>query len=301
MKLNLDYLDKEGVVTYGDLIIKDGNVLGNVFSYNINNSMASMWIIENPLKVKGAITKYMNSIKVVGGDTEDCYNFAIYYFLDNRGREIVLNFFGTDTDYDVEKYCMSNLKFVVYNYKNSLKKVRGDNTSNLIDNEEMERYTTFGGNTSQMTYDNSMTKSGDFGDPSTLRDEEMLRKTLKSELLMFDSYFKKKGYVVFDVLNYLSYLFFNAENLERILDESEDKESFRSGITVEVANRLGMSKDLSRMVFDDLTKGVKNGEEDELDIFNILLHYVNEGVRDLSYETNGIKPKKWEDIHTMYI
>lgn len=299
--MNLEYLNKEGIVTYGDLIIKEGNILGNDFSYNINNSQASLWIINNASKVKSTLSWHMKKTKVVGGDVEDCYNFAIYYFLDNREREVVLNFFGDDSNYDVEKYCMSNLKFVVFNYKNSLQKVRGANVANLIDTEEMEKYTVFGSNTNQLTYDNSLTKSGDYEDPSTHKDYVELKEGLKRELLMYDTYFKDKGYIIFDVLNYFAYLFFNAEMLEVIEEESGDKESFREGITVSVANRLGMSKDLSRIVYDELTKGVKKGEEDESDILKIVSYYIGEGLRNITYDTNGVEVKDWEDIHLMYI
>lgn len=288
---------KEGkVYTYGDLIIKDGEIVGNEFSYNIGSSQASTWVINNESKVMNRIGYYLRVLNVAGGDKEDCFNYAIYYFLDKKEREVVLNFFGEGTDYGIGKYCMSNLKFAVYGYKNNINKVRGEGTTYLIDTKDTEERGQ-GYSIEDITYDNSISDDA-YADPLQVVEFKELKDQFKEDMLGYASYFKGEGYKVFDILNVFSYLFYNIGQQEEIL--AQDKNSLRKGMFEWTASQTGESKYLIESMFKTLYKGYKEGSEDESNIYDTIHYYVYENLSNVSFELSGVKVKDWEDIRLMY-
>lgn len=292
---------EQGIYTYGDLIIKDGQIIGNPFSYNVNNSQASLWIINNREKVISMISRYISALRVHGGDAEDCYNYAIYYFLDRRDREVVLNFFGDESGYNVEKYCMSNLKFVVYNYKTHVQKMRGAHTINLVDNEEMENYQTYGTNMNQLTNKQSLSSSNDYADPYHFEGNDQMAKDFYNEIMMYTDYFEKQGYAVFDVMNFLSYLFFHSHEIIDETEQAENKEHFRRILVGFVASKLNMSEDLARLVYDDFIQGVRKQDELASDLFEVINRYVDLGLKGQHYNTSLEKPDSWDNIENYYV
>lgn len=288
---------KEGkVYTYGDLIVKDGEIVGNEFSYNIGSSQASTWVINNESKVMNRISYYLRVLNVAGGDKEDCFNYAIYYFLDKKEREVVLNFFGEGTDYGIGKYCMSNLKFAVYGYKNNINKVRGEGTTYLIDTKDTEERGQ-GYSIEDITHDNSLTDAA-YANPLHVVEAKELKDQFKEDMLLYSTYFKKEGYKVFDILNVFSYLFFNISQYEEILEQ--DKTSLRNGMFEWTASQTGESKYLIESMFKTLYKGYKDGSEDESRIYDTIHHYIYENLTNMDFELSGIKVKDWEDIRLMY-
>lgn len=290
---------KEGsLYTYGDLIVKNGEIVGNEFNYNISSSQASTWIINNEKKVMNKINYYLRVLNVPGGDREDCFNFAIYYFLDKKEREVVLNFFGEGTDYGIGKYCMSNLKFAVYGYKNNLKKLRGEGTTSLVDAKDTEEKGK-GYSIEDITYNNSLSQSDKmYGSPLQIIEDSEMKERFKLDMLQFTDYFKEEGYKVFDILNVFSYMFFNISQREEILEK--DKSALRTSIYEWVAEETGESKYLIESMFKSIYKGYKEGLEIESSIYDTLNYYVYEQLNNIEYERTDVEVDDWEDIEKMY-
>lgn len=291
---------KEGsIYTYGELIVKNGEIVGNEFNYNISSSQASTWIINNEQKVMNRINYYLRILNVAGGDKEDCFNFAIYYFLDKKEREVVLNFFGEGSDYGIGKYCMSNLKFAVYGYKNNLKKIRGEGTTYLIDSKDTEERGK-GYSIEDITYDNSLSdRDTSFDNPLDILEYSELQKRFKKDMLMFGGYFKEEGYKVFDILNVFSYLFFNISQREELLNN--DKNTLRKSVYEWVAEETGESKYLIESMFKTLYKGYKEGRELDNDIYETITYYVYEGLSNITFDKTDITVTDWDDIDKMYV
>lgn len=279
----------DSLYIYGNLIIKEGEILSNEFNYDIKSSKASNWIIENKTKVMGRLNYFLRVLRVSGGDAEDCFNFAIYYFLDKKEREVVLNFFGDGEDYNIERYCMSNLKFVVYGYKNHLSKLRGEGTTYLIDGVDTEEKGV-GYNIDDVTYENIGGKR--FDTPEDMLEQLENKESFKEEMLMFTDYFKEKGFRVFDVLNLFNAIF-NIDSVEEnALEEKEE-------MYVRVSKEIGESTSLIESVFNQVMEDKLKNDFDANGIVEIATLFMSRGVRRMEYKIKK-RVYDWDDIEEMY-
>lgn len=287
-KLNL-----EGSYKYKDLIIKDGVIIDNPFSYSISSSQASMWVIAHEDKVKPAISKYLKTYNIAG-DVEDCYNYVIHYFIEKNSREYIFNYFGDEFNgYDISMYCMSNIQFAVLGYKHSITKVRGKDTISLVTGEEYEDNQGGGAIETKLSSDSVSQFSGYVRD--SLPDESLVKRSLSkdfiNEIKYFIYYFETNGFKAFDVLKFLDLFFFNIDELKLTSDKKKSH-------IENVSKELGESELLIKSLFDLFQKGRKGEDYIMEEIFRIVKDYIIMGLTSLEYGYSG-KELNWKNLNDL--
>lgn len=286
-------MNLEGSYKYKDLIVKDGIIIDNPFSYSISSSQASMWVISNPEKVKPAIDKLLRSYNI-GGDVEDCYNYVVHYFIEKNSREYIFNYFGDEfNSYDIGMYCMSNIRFAVMGYKISLTKLRGKDTISLITGEEYEDNHGGGAIETKISSDASNMMAGYIKEvlPHDSLEIRNLSKDFIKEISHFIYYFERLGYRPFDVLKFIDLFFFN-------IDELKLKNDKRTSHIDNVSQEMNESVELIESLFYLFQNGRKGSDYIIEEMFRIIKDYLSMGLKSLKFNYSG-KDLNWNNLNDL--
>lgn len=266
----------------GLVTIVDGYIKGNPFSKAIGDNKAARWILENRGMVEGKLRKEMLSYGLGVHELDECYDYAIYFFLEKDGRDFDEDYFGKDVrgTYTLAIYCMSRLREVVWLYKEEMKE-RMDSTVYLVGVDDMEDgrvghgCITDGGVSSSMV-DVVVDEYDD------IVEFEDMQEVLDKVLPMYDEDFRMKGLLNFSTRDFVYHLFLSEDGIE--LDGRSLK--MTSGSYKEVAGRLGLEVATLRKVYEYVKKLVR---EDDGDIFRDLFENI--------YGLVEAKKKGWRPVY----
>lgn len=141
------------MVVNGEVIVIDGEVIGNHFYKELYNLEIAQYLFGGDLTSLAAVERreegIINRVKeVMQGEKvqlslsllSDCYEYVINYFL-NDENAFKKDYFGKDTAYTVKQYIYKNMFSAVQSYKTTLNKKQDAyyNSTRTVTAEEMER------------------------------------------------------------------------------------------------------------------------------------------------------------------
>lgn len=271
-------LDGNNILS-GIINIKDGIILDNPFSKSIGTSLAAQWLLDNSQLAKSKIREVMREQWLGIHEVDECFDYAIYFFLEKDDRDFNAGYFGDEASetYSIDIYCLYKLKMIVYEYRNEMKK-RLDSTVHLIDmdkdgQDSMPKRCISYDILSKSSFEEEKNGYG-FNDVIEFQD---LQEMLDIELPYYNEDFKILGMNNFDIRSYVYHLFLSDELLE--MDGSKITDDSMSAI----AENMGVTKSALKKqtkIVKDLMKTRKDLFEDVPDMM----------ARMVKGKLNGWKP-----------
>lgn len=248
-----------------NVVIQNGTIANNPFIFRLEKSTTSQWMIANKSKVLNRIMYYFREYNGAGygGNADDCFCYAVDYFMESKKRAFRKSYFGKETTYNVEQYCLTLLKYSVRNYLNELN--GGLNIQSIVTAEE--RGERRGGCVDEtLAIDQLSVEEQVMERDIDMWDEQF------DWLMEYEGYFKDKNYKEFDIKGYLAYMYFDVNHID-IKDHVEH-----------VAKSIGESVDLVKLVTQDFRIDVVNKDDVAVELLNEIKTMVKE-------TRNGWKPK----------
>lgn len=235
------------VMVNNQVMIQNGVVVNNPFSHRLEMSHAAQWLIENQTQVKKKLGYWFRELYVYayGGNVEDCFGYALDYFTESKRRAFRKGYFGKDSTYSVKNYCLSQLYYVVQNYRKRLREIE---VYSIVTSGEME-------SSRNGIIDETLSDRQELtvDDKAISRDIALWDE--KFEWLMdYESYFLEKNYKDFDIEGYLIYMYLHVHS-----------EVFSEQVEY-VAKKIGESVELVCLVTDDFRIDVHNRNEDAMNL-----------------------------------
>ena len=224
------------------VVIQNGIITNNPFIFRLEKSITSQWMIENRGKVLSRISFYFREYYGVGygGNEDDCFGYAVDYFMESKKRAFRPSYFGHATTYSVEQYCLSHLKYIVRNYLKGLN--GGLNVQAIVTTGEKE--ICRGGLVDETLEIDQLSVE----DMVLIRDVEMWDEQFEW-LMEYEDYFLDKNYKDFDIMGYMAHMFFDV-----IHDTIEEHATY-------VAEQINESVELIRLVTEDFRLDVAQKED----------------------------------------
>lgn len=279
-KVDLSGSRETSLVANDKVIVNEGKILHNLFSYRLDNSEASQWMIANEKEVKGVIRKRFRDYGVHGGDVDDCYDKIIHEFNSRPDLEFNKNHFGEGTDYKIREYILNRVKYSVQQYRNKLND--GHKVVPFITNDESDYY--FGKVDETMEDTNEITVS----DKVVESDTEYWDTLFMDLMDIFDSFIEKRLYREFDKELYMIYMYLEVDEFD---NEKEINKTDLDSHIMRVAKRCRESDDLVRTVNEDVSDAVRNEDIDGIDMLGIIQEL-------LEGKNYGWKPKRIRESTT---
>lgn len=250
------------------IVIQNGVITNNPFIFRLEKSLTSQWMIANRKKVIGRIKFLFREYygEGYGGNIDDCFGYAVEYFMKSKRRAFRRMYFGQESTYDVQQYCFSQLKYIVRNY---LKDINGKLVVQPIVNAD-EKESSRGGMVDETLAIDQMCVE----DKVLVRDIKMWDEQFEW-LRDYESYFKDKNYKDFDIMGYLAYMYF---------DVQEDIETHAN----HVAKMIGESVELIALVTSDFKEDVSRQEDRAIELLTDIKELVQAS-------KHGWKPKVLRD------
>lgn len=241
------------------VFIQNGKIAGNPFYFRLDNSEAVHWILSNEDVVRKKIKFWFSELGLLnnGGNVDDCLSFAVKDFIENRSKVFKKNFFGKDSTYSVENYCLTLIKYCVQNYAKDLKDKLANQIS-LGTTNEAESSKSVVVEETLANYNQTAVDEYIVNTDFTEYDEKF------SWLYDYQKYFLDKKYKKFNIMNYLVYMYFDINKVE------DDTVNFIDGQIKYVAKKLGEPESLIKLVTNDFRKDVENGNVMALDVYEII-------------------------------
>lgn len=248
-------------VVGGSVHLKDGLIENNPFSKKLGNCLAANWMLKNKKKAKAKIKEVMKEQRLGTHEVDECYGYAIYYFLEKEDREFKEDFFGEGSSetYNIDIYCLFKLKIIVYEYRNEMRN-RLKNTLHLIDTEKEDadnmprRCISY----NILTRDNQNNEGNLVYSYNEVIEFEELQDILDNELVLYDEYFKLVGLKNFSFRDYVYHMFLSNKVLEIGDDGLLTKESFQ---------KIAESLEMTPVALKKINKIVKNLMKTRKDLF----------------------------------
>lgn len=250
------------IVIDGLVHLKDGVIKDNPFSKSVGNCLAAHWLLENKELAKSKIREVMRDQRLGDHEVDECYDYAIYFFLEKEDRDFNADHFGEEASntYSINIYCLFKLKMIVYEYRNEMRK-RLKYTVNLVeidkdDADKMPKKCISYDVLNKASFDNEKDNYG-FNEVVEFQD---LQEILDIELPLYDEDFRTLGMNNFNFKSYIYHLFLSDVNLEmdgsKMTDNSLEEISSRMGVTKSALKKqMKIVKDLMktrRDLFGDL-------------------------------------------------
>lgn len=264
----------------GKLQLKNGFIKNNPFSKRIGNCDAAKWILDNKQKAKGKIREIMKEQSLGTHEVDECFSFAVYYFLEKDDREFNPDYFGEtgSKTYSIEIYCLFKLKLIVYEYRNEMRK-RMKNTVYLVDTDKDDVDNLPRGCISYNVLKREENNEGDELNFNDIIEFEDLQDILDYELPRFDEDFKTVGLLNFRLREYVYFTFLQQEEMSFDIAGNKLEEK-----TMEkVAENLGLS--VSALM--KINKLIKNLMKTRSDLFGNLPELIGRLVQG---KINGWRP-----------
>lgn len=174
-------------VTYGNLKIINGKISDNKFKIPRTGTQAVQWCLmeENKKNIKTTLNKYMRDSSLFSGDVEECFIYVLNYF-QSPDKVFYKNYVENSSEYSIDKYVFSNLKYAFNIYKSDILK---KSTSSLNSNEE----TT---NSESQTYSilNSLAEESFLKTQDGLEKNEMYKQNYTELKTSFENFLIKNHY-----------------------------------------------------------------------------------------------------------
>jgi hypothetical protein len=228
----------EGNVVIGGLVhIKDGVIKDNPFSKSVGNCLAAHWLLENSETAKNKIRAVMREQHLGEHEVDECFDYAIYFFLEKEDRDFKSDHFGEEASntYSIDIYCLYKLKMIVYEYRNEMKK-RLKATVHLVDidkdeQEKMPKKCISFDVLNKASFEHEKNNYG-FNDVTEYQD---LQELLDIELPFYNEDFRTLGMHNFDFRSYVYHLFLGDLDIKldgsQLTDETLELVSIKMGVT----------------------------------------------------------------------
>lgn len=240
--------DKYFSVINGVQIIQ-GRIVDNPFSYTQRRTQAVQWLLLKEQLVKRNLSKLMQKVDYKGYSVDDCFNYALDYFM--RKDKTFLVSYSHDNDYNVAKYVMGNLKYVVTEF------VR-DNDKSLpaefsIPTGDSDLESIKGRFVSESAF-TDITETLD----NKVVDVEHLDDLLQRAFELFSHFIQNNKYSDFDTKKFLYLMFIEPKY------SSVDKQAKF------VSSELSIHKELVRLVIDDIQESYLSKDRHTVELFETL-------------------------------
>lgn len=235
----------------GKVYLKNGEIKSNPFSKSIRKSLAAEWILNHEGKAKAKIREVMKSQRLGIHEVDECYDYAVSFFLENEDRDFDKDYFGKDGSdtYHIDIYCLFQLKMIVYSYRNEMKR-RLKKTVHLVDydkdSQDSMPKNCISYNVLKRESDLDTTGTYTIGD---VVEHEELQYLLDVEIPKYDAKFKLVGIQDFDFRNYIYYMFLD-DSFERQLNASHLQPSTLKEIAAKLGESSSWLKKINRIVRD---------------------------------------------------
>lgn len=267
----------EGNYILGGLVqVNDGVIKDNPFSKSIGTSLAANWLLENESIAKNKIKQIMKTQQLGIHEADECFDFALYYFLEKEERDYNKDYFGDEASetYSIRVYCLKKLELIVYVYRNEMRR-RLDMTVHLVDmdkddSESMPKRCISYDVLNKASFEDEVDT---YGYKEVIEYDE-LQEIFDIELPMYNEEFRMLGMVNFDIRDFVYHLFLddNGFSLDgnNLSEEDLNRVSANMGLTpsglqktIELVtdnnkSKRGMFKDLPGIVMR-LFKGKLKG------------------------------------------
>lgn len=243
-----------------NVIIRNGVIVNNPFSQRLEMSHTAQWMIQNKSLVMSKIWFWFEEFYATsyGGNAEDCFGYGIDYFTESKRRAFRKSYFGRDTTYDVSKYCLSQVRYIVLNYLKDMN--NGLELQFIVNSDEKE-----------------MVRHGVVEETMNNPDEMCTEDLIESrDIAMWDEryewleeyilYFTNKNYKTFDVMGYLTHMYLDVND--------EDIDGYIDDHIINVGNKIGESVDMITLVTDDFRRDVNKRDEDALELLALITELV---------------------------
>lgn len=272
---------KGNFVIGGKVHLKDGEIKNNPFSKKLGDCRAANWMLANEKKAKAKIREVMKEQRLGTHEVDECYGYAIYFFLEKEEREFREDYFGEGSSetYNIDIYCLFKLKMIVYEYRNEMKN-RLKFTVHLIDTDKDDsdnmpkRCISYNVLTKNNNEDGNLVYTY-----NEVIEFEELQDILDNELSIYDEEFKLVGLNNFSFRDYVYHMFLSDSFRELDRDGSQLDSNSLSLISEE----LGISPSALKKT----NKIVKNLMKTRRDLFREVPELI---AKLLSGKNQGWKP-----------
>lgn len=222
---------------------------GNPFFRRVEDSPSALWVLENEGRVKWKIKSTLQEFGQGEYDVDECYDYMIYYFIENTDKEFDPNYFNNQelmdkingastideikrieektsrsSNYTIDKYIMSRVRKETMGLIKEMEASK--NMQRYAENIESEGTGYYNPNTISIDVA-SANKKKDYGNiedsPEMIIDFMELQDMLENELHIYDDEFISRGLTKFRTRPFVECLF---------LADMDDEE--------EMAERLGL-------------------------------------------------------------
>lgn len=268
----------------GKVHLKDGEIKNNPFSRKIGNWTAANWMLQNEKRAKAKIREVMKEQRLGTHEVDECYGYAVYYFIEEEKREFKEDFFGEESSetYNIDIYCTFQLKMIVYKYRNEMKN-RLKHTIHLIDTDkdDSDNMPKKCISYNVLTNDSSKEdgKSREYSYNEVIEYEE-LQGILDEELPKYDEYFELVGFTEFSFRDYVYHMFLS----DRIRDLEKNGNQLDEKSLKTISKDIGISSSALKKT----NKIVKNLMRTRNDLFADVPTLIG---RLLEGKNTGWKPK----------
>lgn len=271
---------EDGTVTDTPLFhMKDGMIKNNPFSKSIKSSLSAMWMLNNRNRALHKIREVMRSERLGTHEADECFEFALYFFLEREDRDFKSKYFGEDAvnSYSIDIYCLSKLRYIVWHYRNEMR-ARLANTVYLIDRDkdDMEAMPKKSISFDLLNKASFEEEKKSYGFNEVVEFDE-LQELLDVVVPYYNDEFKMFGLVNFDFKKYVYYTFLS--NKELVLE----KKHLSDETLDEIAEELGMSVNALTIINKRVSDLLKTRPDVFGDLRDVLFRLV-EG------KINGWKP-----------
>lgn len=229
----------------GTVHVKNGIIKDNPFSKKLGNCDAAKWILQNKSKAKNKIREIMKEQSLGFHEVDECFGFAVYFFLERDDREFNPEYFGDSGSktYNIEIYCLFKLKMIVYEYRNEMRK-RLQKTVYLVDSDKDENDNLPKGCLSYNVLKREQDSNFENYNFNDIIEFEDLQDVFDVELSNFNESFKQLGLLNFNFKNYVYFMFLCEETKSYENTYSDDGEvdlnlvSDKLGITTSALTKI---------------------------------------------------------------
>ena len=272
---------------------------GNPFYRRVEDSPSAMWVLENEHRVKGRIRNTFIERGHGVYDVDECYDYMIYYFIENTDKEFDPDYFNNQdvmdeinnaetleelkeiertklkqTEYKLEYYVMKRVYMEALGYLRNLDRDRS--TCRYAEIEESESNGYINSNVISMDVATASQKDRRNGleeNPNKILEFMELQEILECELHIYDEEFEMRG-----LKNFKTRQFIEAAFLSDLDDEQEmaDKlnqllpafQQHKNGFRLIVKDKTGLGDDFRDLLdsVSRLIEGKLNGWEPKLSI-----------------------------------
>lgn len=237
----------------GEIHISNGEIRNNPFAKKIRKSKAAEWVLANEGLAKARIREEMRTLYLGSHEVDECYDYAISYFLESADREFDENYFGVaeESTYSIDIYCLFQLRMAVYRYRNEMRK-RLANTVHIVDDAQDDSESLPKGcisfNVLNSERDSDVTHGMQRLNIEDIVDFAEFQYILDYELPKYDEKFQILGvHYSFKFREYIYYMFLDS-SINRELDVSQLQKETAKIIATKMGRSVSWLDKINRLI-----------------------------------------------------